>query len=142
MQVQSNVAYPRFGEQGKSKPHTNNPKEPLRNIATISYTELTPAFKKDQKTFLSLLGGSMGLMLGSQFYQQVHQSLKKVVPSIAKKVSPETICLAGITASLGSFLGAGVKCVGMSKHTKQFTLNNVDLHALRGGDAQQLQSLG
>ncbi len=139
MKIQSTAAYPRFTGYEKSVE-----KEPLRNYANISYTEVTPKFKHDQKAFLGLIGGSMGLSLSAALLSKpLHQGLKKALPIAAKKVSVHFIEGSLAFASIGSFLGAIVKAVSMSnRHTKQFTLKNVELHALRGGNAQQLQRLG
>lgn len=136
MKIQSNVSYPRFTGYEKRVE-----KEPLRNYANISYTEVTPEFKHDQKVFLGLLGGSMGFTLSAILLSKpLHQGLKKTLPVAAAVPLIEGGLL---LASIGSFLGAIVKAVGLSnRHTQQFTLKNVDLHALRGGHAQQLQRLG
>lgn len=143
MQVQKATAYPRFAGHENHKVGKGKPGAPLRNYATVSYTEVTPEFKKAQKAFLGLLGGSAGLMLAAgTLHEPLHKGLKNTLPTVAKKITPHYIWSALALASIGSFAGAFVKMADMSKHTQQFMLKNVDLHALRGGNAQQLQRLG
>lgn len=141
MQVQKATAYPRFAGHENHKAEKSKPgkrKEPLRNYATVTYTEVTPEFKKAQKTFLGLLGSSAGLMIAAGIlYEPLHKGLKNTLPTAAKKITPHYIWSALALASMGSLTGAFVKIADMSKHTQQFFLKNVDLQALRGLSAPE-----